>query len=85
VSTSRPIATALESWPVPHLAGLIRHGLDTKKVAALVASLREGNALPAIFVLDDRPRQAILDGHHRVAAWAAAGVQNAEVIVLRPR
>lgn len=85
VSSSRPIAWALETWPVAELARAVRHNLDDGKIRALVESLRDGNELPPIFVLVDGDRVTILDGHHRAAAWIVSKIRTVPVIVGRPR
>lgn len=83
-ASSRPLSWTLETWPINVLLQAIRHDVDDDKVVKLVASLRAGKTLPAIFVLVEGPRVTILDGHHRVAAWAVAGFETAQVIVGRP-
>lgn len=81
----RPLVDTLETWPVMVLTRLIRHGLDDDKIKSLVQALMNGQSLPAVFVLSDGGSVQILDGHHRTAAWHAAGIADAPVIVFRPR
>ena len=83
--SSRPLNWSLETWPVAQLVTLIRHSLDSGKVDDLVDSLRTGHELPPIIVLVDGQKATILDGHHRVAAWQKAGLQEAPVFVARPK
>lgn len=84
-SSARPVTWTYETWPVGELVRAVRHNLSDGKIDALVDSLREGNELPAAFVLVDGTRVTIIDGHHRIAAWAKSGVSSAPVIVGRPR
>ena len=85
MTTSRPVDWSLEQWPIQAVATAIRHEIDDEKIAALVASVRNGGELPPIFVLVDGGRTIILDGHHRGAAWVMLGYKTVPVLVGRPK
>lgn len=83
--TRQPVEWSYETWPVSALVQAIRHPIDDAKVAELAASLESGKVLPPIFILIDGSNVIILDGHHRTAAWAVAGIDYVKVLVGRPK
>lgn len=59
------------------------HDTDPKIVAALVAALAAGAALPPVLVTTDAGNgRIVLDGHHRIAAYRAAGIGEYDALVI---
>lgn len=60
------------------------HEIDENRAAKYRALIESGSPIPPVLVMNDGYQKLILDGHHRVAAAAAAGLVEVPAYYINP-